>query len=733
MKETIQRPSRDASVDSKNGKSDTPTKRRKKKRSKRNKEEGAQQTPAASPIVSRKAVSEKSVQKQEEIAEVQTHQAVQQEHIKVHKEEVIITESKIEQSFQQQGTVKHQKQVKSSQKKRGETSNQPSQEKSKDESQVIPEASHRLGEVEKLLAHIIELQGTLRKMDSKSVKMLLREIPEWLIEPEEMTNLEDDANENDEQALKDTVAYVKHIVQAKLGSLEGIQATVEKHQSKATSEKGQTQRISKITIGSTKVESSKKKKSRSEMKELNKVVVKTIDPRAPSPSLRMRPPSPTFISIQSTKRTDSPQRVAPSPPPMFRSATPPTPPPRRSETPTSRLSRASPSSTLSRSDSLTRLREATAKLSRGPSPDPVLHPVQVMPKRAEVVASPVSFHRQIKIEGKTMEPLETSEGADTLNDTTSVRDKTEFFEEARRAKENKMYVRKDPIDIPERLGPDTEEPETEREKEELPKVDLSGLLNKFETPKEKVYVRKHPIDIPERLGSETEDMETDTEEQAAQQEEMPAFDIKAIKNVFEMSEQSLPVKEEKNKEEELDAEVREITSGASKEENSQETKPSSPLNLPLPSHKQELTEKSVDPVGFSETKTISEQYSGTDEFGNKITGSKTTTSVSQRSESVKVAPFVPFSYADALKKKTSEGAKAEDDVSTDELLRNFQQTWSESETVFKNLGYSVSEEKTSQLTSQQKKTGKHASLCMARVENEHQPEVEHELVITVCH
>ncbi|KAG5283247.1 hypothetical protein AALO_G00040010 [Alosa alosa] len=775
VKEMNQRPSREASVESKDGKegnSESRSKKRRKK-AKKDKEAGAQQTPAASPALPRKAVSEKS----SEVVEVQTQQTVQQEHIMVHKEEVIITESKVEQSIQQQATVKHQKQAK---KKKGETSIQASQEK-KDESREVPvrvtskpaqkepamswaeisEASDRLGEVEKLLAYIIELQGTLGKMDSKSVKMLLSEVPEWLMGPEERANLERDADKNNGEKLKDTVAYLENILQAKFISLQGIQATVEKHESEPTSEKGATQRVSEITIGSTKVESSKKKKSRSQTKELNIVPVKTIDPRAPSPSLRMRPPSPTFITIQSTKRTDSPQRVAPSPPPLFRAATPPTPPPRRSETPTSRVSRAtasaspSSSSNLSRSESLTRLREATAKLSRGASPDPVPHPVQVTPKRAEVVASPVSFHRQIKIEGKTpevekapevkkapevekiqvvekipeverilVEPSESPEGADELMETVSVRDKREFFEEARRAERNKTYVRKDPIDIPERLGPDNEEPETEKEKEELPRVDLSGLLNKFEAPEEKVYRRKDPIHIPERLGSEMEDVETEAEKQATQQEEMPAFDIKTIKNVFEMSEQSLPVKEEENQQEELDAEVKEITSEASKEEDSRETKPSSQLNLPLPPHKQELTEKSVDPVGFSETKTTSEQYSGMDEFGNRITGSKTVTSVSQRSKSVSVAPHVPFSYADAVRKKASEAAQAAAaaeaaktaaDVSTDELLKNFQETWSESEIVFKSLGYSVSGESTSQITTKQKKTDTSSKHCRSKL------------------
>lgn len=45
-----------------------------------------------------------------------------------------------------------------------------------------------------------------------------------------------------------------------------------------------------------------------------------------------------------------------------------------------------------------------------------------------------------------------------------------------------------------------------------------------------------------------------------------------------------------------------------------------------------------------------------------------------------------------------------DEASTEELLRNFHKTWTESESVFKSLGYSVSEERTSHVVSHQTKT-----------------------------
>uniref|UniRef100_A0A4W4F0Q4 LIM zinc-binding domain-containing protein n=1 Tax=Electrophorus electricus TaxID=8005 RepID=A0A4W4F0Q4_ELEEL len=43
-------------------------------------------------------------------------------------------------------------------------------------------------------------------------------------------------------------------------------------------------------------------------------------------------------------------------------------------------------------------------------------------------------------------------------------------------------------------------------------------------------MRKDPIVIPERLGSDTEDTEAESERKPSQVEEVPTFDIKALKN-----------------------------------------------------------------------------------------------------------------------------------------------------------------------------------------------------------
>ncbi|XP_036814748.1 xin actin-binding repeat-containing protein 2 isoform X4 [Oncorhynchus mykiss] len=754
----------------------TPTPARKKKKKKKRSKASAEST---------KSVSESSTQSQE-ITVVQMHKAHQEEHIQVHKE-VIITESKdeskVHQRIQEQGTVKVEKQVKASQKKKEVTSNQQIQDKPKEEYRNVP----------------VKVESG--KMTSQS-------------------------------AQKDPT---KPSTGSTEDCLEGTHTTLEKHESKPTSEKiivgGVTQKIHKISIGSSKVES-KKTSHESKKQEWS---VKSIDRSAPSPLLRTRSPSPTFITIESTQRTASSRRITPSPIPMLRPATPPTPPPRKLEPPTSHINRATPSPTFSRAENLAWIKYTTAQLSCGVTPPPVPLPMQVTENKSDIVEYPASFYRQIKIEEQTeetsemlaktivtakkrpqklyeeaqkaavkvtsgrsfpqmdKEDMDASEMSDSSMVTTSVRDKREFFEEAQKAAENKTYVRKDPIDIPERLGPDMEEPKTtnrdsrdetqstsekiaenstevvgstastekelmeasemsessivttsvrdkreffeethkakvnksyvrrdpidiperlgpdmemlepeNQEKENLPKVDLSGLVNTFETPEEKVYVRK-PITMRERRGSETEYTKSDIEDTETQEEQMLTLDIKAIKNVFEMSEQSPSFKDEKKQPDELESNLSENTTESSKQENTQETQRGSGQISPLPSQK-EVQQVSADPTD-SETKLVTEHFVNLDELGNKTIGSLSSTMVSQHSKSV-TTDHPPFSYADVVKKKVSQVTPSEtpDEASTEELLRNFHETWTESESFFKSLGYSVSEERTSHVVSHQTKT-----------------------------
>ncbi|CAL9690361.1 unnamed protein product [Knipowitschia caucasica] len=498
---------------------------------------------------------------------------------------------------------------------------------------------------------------------------------------------------------------------------------LEKHECELVSEKasssGASQRISKISIGSSKVETQITTVSEKRKEEVSQN--KSMDLRAPSPSLRMRPPSPTFIAIESTRRTDSPQRVASSPTRQHRPLTPPTPPPRRSDTP-SRLTRITPSPTFDRAENLARLKDTTAKLSRGVTPPPVLT-TQITGNKSEIVESTSSFNQKIKIESQqtTSKTSTTGENVSTkqieemlLNNMcctgvtplvdqedeeiseltfASVREKMEFFEEAQKADINKTYVRKEPISIPERLGSDAEEEcaneVKEKEQDEFPQTDLSCLVNKFESPDEEAFTdKKEPIHLAERLHNDADSADKDKAEQ-----EMPNFDIQAIKHVFELDEQSSLFKCTKKDQESISRLTE--TADTSKRESPQDKKPTSQHSSPLPHRKNQVETVPAEPSGFSEMKTFTENFSNVDEFGNMVAG--TLSAVTQHSES---SQRVPFSYADAVRRKAAKRSETYDEEATENLLKNFHKTWTESETVFKSLGYTVSSE-TSQVLSEQ--------------------------------
>ncbi|KAM9804734.1 uncharacterized protein xirp2b [Neosynchiropus ocellatus] len=492
---------------------------------------------------------------------------------------------------------------------------------------------------------------------------------------------------------------------------------------------GASPRISKISIGSAKVENHVKRTTTQEKSKEESSQSKSLDLRAPSPSLRMRSPSPTFITIESTRRTDSPQRVCLSPTLLHRPATPPTPPPRRCETP-SRLTRITPSPTFDKAENLARLKDTTAKLSRGVTPPPLLYSQQISEKKSEIVESPASFQRQIKVESqmevtsitevkevqtasKNVEIVPESFSADrekvvsdaqasscelsedaTELSSASVREKRQFFEGAQKAEINKSYVRKEPIDIPERLGPDMEEGEelcANKEKDELPNVNLSSLVNKFESKEEKTSLGKGIV--PE---FDLDDLIRDLEEDITEHD-MPTFDIQAVRDVFELGKQSYADRDEKQNQEVPLSTLATTREDFSKLGNPPETKELGCQFLnPLSKQKKEEQKK---PEVLTETKSLTEHFSDFDEYGNLVSGTRTAVTTQLASSSTQQ---VPFSYADAVKRKTAAARRTEtyDEDATEKLLRNFHKTWTESETVFKSLGYTVSEECTVQASHQ---------------------------------
>ncbi|XP_029372361.1 xin actin-binding repeat-containing protein 2 isoform X2 [Echeneis naucrates] len=533
--------------------------------------------------------------------------------------------------------------------------------------------SERCNVMQKLLAQIKELEGTPSKIDSNAVRMIISELPEWLTGADEKKNLSEIAKQQSKKKLKEMMVYVRNIAQTKLTFLEESLIAVEKQQEERKEEQpapppalpkpdkrvfsGSTAKMFGFSKTEKKVVDEKKSLQESKIhKELSEATDRSVS----SPLASIRTPSPTFISIES-RRVDSPLRVTPSPPPYKSVGTPP-PPPRKSYTPTSTFSRATPSPTLSRSEKLMKLRDTTSKLSRGVTPPPPMPVPECLAAEREQ-PSPSFSDRETLTEKNEQEFISAAETGDSM---MSVKDKKSFFEEAQRAEVNRTYMRKDPIDIPERLGPDTEEgPPAEAAdllKEDLPRLDLSKLVNRFESPKPKVYTRKDPIVITERLESDTEDAEAEL--QTPRTEEIKMFKVKAIKDVFETGEHSSQAARELREQ----IERREPESAYS------------------------------EAVGHSETTTVTEQFCSIDDFGNVI--------MEERSETNPGSTLTrgnPPSYADVVRGKVATVA-VPPDATTEELLRSFQQSWAESQGVFQKLGFSVSEQRTSQIVTHQQET-----------------------------
>ncbi|XP_067230903.1 xin actin-binding repeat-containing protein 2 isoform X2 [Chanodichthys erythropterus] len=628
------------------------------------------------------AISIEVHQGQGQTTVIQSHQAVREEHVQIHEERMVTQSTVQQQSTQQKSKFQIKKQVKPPLRppSREESIKQSMQKEEQIKTEITESAdseksasmttensnAQKYEEIQRLLSYIKEFEGSPAKMNPKSLKTMLSIIPDWLVSSEEKDDLS--RTQYNKQKMIEVITYVQNLALAKLIFLEGNLSVSELAKSESPQEKktvgGATQKISKITIGSAKIETQKKVVE--EKKTECQSESKTAEHKMP-PELRMRTPSPTYICIESAKRTDSPLRVTPSPPSSYRSGATPTPPPRWSETPT-RLNQSTPSPTMSRSEKLAKLRDTTAKLSQGMTPPPMPLPEYMIKAQTDLEGSRSSSCSETTFETQMMESS-LMDITDIHGDSMmTVKDKREFFEEARKAEVSRTYVRKDPIDIPERLEPDTEDNESEiprsidaheRMLEDLPKVDLSRLVNKFESPQPKVYVRKDPIVITERLGSDTEDPEP--EKKSALVEDIPSFDIKALKNVFEMGEQAHQYLREERK------------------------------NL----EKQEGA-----PEGFSETKSATEQFSTVDEFGNIVTGSKTETAF--HSESVTTRGDPP-TYADVVRGNVAV-LDVPPEASAEELLKSFQQTWAESENVFKNLGFTVSEQHRLQTVSHQHQT-----------------------------
>ncbi|XP_061652819.1 xin actin-binding repeat-containing protein 2 isoform X2 [Phyllopteryx taeniolatus] len=593
-------------------------------------------------------------------------------------QEMVVTERVVQHSSQRQEAAHmHQKQIKQEPAEASKTQTTSGKSKSdmsvqitcmdQAHSEEMPQLE-KCHAMQKLLTQMKEFEGTPSKIDPTTVSRIISDLPDWLVGSDERNNLCGLAKQSNKKKLKEMVVYLKNIIQVKHTNLAEKLTAVEMKEKAFPSPpppvapkpdqvlSGVTTKLSKISIGSSKTEKkgSEEKKSLHESK-VQHELSEAAHQRVHSPLASIRTPSPTFISIES-RRIESPLRGTPSPPPYKSVGTPP-PPTRKQYTATSTF-RATPSPTMNRSEKLMKLKDTTSKVSCNPTPPPPLATPELFVDAGEqssqciVQDTPTVRNEQVLVN--------VAEVGDSM---MTVRDKKCFFEEAQKGEENKSYLRKDPIHIPERLEADTEESAqvltADILKEDLPRVDMTKLVNKFESPQATVYSRKEPIAITERLGSDTEDAEPNPH--TPRIEEMSTFNVKAIKNVFESGEHSSQAARDLREQ----IEKREADFSHSK------------------------------PVDQSEISSLAEGLCSIDDFGNIM-----------RSEvycGSSVTRGNPPSYADVVRGRVPTVA-VPSDASTEELLRNLQQSWAESQGSLQNVGFRVMEQRSSQIVTHQQET-----------------------------
>ncbi|XP_067843455.1 xin actin-binding repeat-containing protein 2 isoform X2 [Heptranchias perlo] len=545
----------------------------------------------------------------------------------------------------------------------------------------ISDSYRKREELQHILFRLIQFEKENDNIDFNALKAFLEKVPKWLTDGQgfpmkvtkgnDLQKVKKELTQIKQKALL-KLAYFDESIQKALISMSGLKP--EKEMFCCTTP---SQKISKISIGSSKLDKqgrSNVEEQACESKKEQLSEIRLAESRAQSPAKRMPSPSPSYITIESTaRRTESPLRTVPSPPlsqkaystpsPVQRETTPTPPLPlRSSEMPTSRIRTSSTSPSPPRGkryDQLAKLKDTTAKLSQGISPSTQFTHPQIAEKRSEIIPSPATLRRQLKIDTPVTDMLPKPESPTT---SVTVKDITEMFEEARRSEENKVYMRKDPIDIPERLGSDTEESESAVSKQnvQMPKVDLSELVHKFEMPDQTTYFQKEPVIITEKLGSDSEDDLLGTKTVF---EEIPTFDVKSVKTVFESSGQTTgPIKHEKPQ-------------GDGKL-----------LKKSQHSHKvKEGNKTSTQSMVYPEA--INKQFALVDEFETEATGSRTSIQHSKMFSGID-SRHAPPTYEDVISGQILDISA---DNTPEELLKNFQKTWQESERVFRSLGYKISD------------------------------------------
>ncbi|XP_074857080.1 xin actin-binding repeat-containing protein 2 isoform X2 [Carettochelys insculpta] len=546
-------------------------------------------------------------------------------------------------------------------------------------------------ELQQVLFRVKQFEEEPNKNGMKAFQTFLCNIPVWLIDQERKKYIAHIVTEDNLEKMKEELSDIKDQAVKILASCEDTIQTAMmstktvKSRNDSLSSRGLSQKRSKISIDSNRRDTHQMKEVMKEEIVNHGIMQQSSGNRQTefktSPALRMRSPSPTYIIIES-KRTESPLREVHSSSPIQRASTPVSPPPHRSATPAPRIHRPAPSLSPPRSHSeqLAKLKGTTAKLSQGITQHRAVTSVPVVEKRSEIVKSPATLRRKIRIETHAMmDPLSSATTHTSQVTAGTVKDIKEIHEENRKAEKNTGYEA--PVNIPECLTPLTVS-------FKVPKIDQSGLTLRFEASEQRRHTKKEPVTINERADYESVD-EMDT--LLGKSEENSGFDEK---RVFERGEMN-----SKRKKERCTFRKDEFGLTSLKNQKQKDSFQDSPFKQPRDpkegiSYKQkqcDVKERSFEPIVCMEAKYHTDHASGLDRIANTVTESRTAIMTSHSADGVQSGfgfKHAPPTYEDVISGHILDITAAD---SPEELLRNFQKTWQESERVFNSLGYTVSD------------------------------------------
>ncbi|XP_039711497.1 xin actin-binding repeat-containing protein 2 isoform X1 [Pteropus medius] len=542
-------------------------------------------------------------------------------------------------------------------------------------------------ELQHILSRVKQFEAEPNKNGLKTFHTLLNLIPVWLLSEEKREYGVRIAAENNIEKIKEEITHIKTQAEDMLVSCENIIQTAMmsskagKQRNKPNGLNETSSEVSNVNVSYNK-NREQKENTTVEKTQHHEVAahheatthhvkthqeIKLDDRKISPPSLKTRSPSPTFITIESTaRRTETSTKDELSQSPKRDSVAEPSP--RRPVSQTSRIHIANTSSSSPRScsEQLGKLKDTTAKLSRGAIPCSSVTRVPIVEKRSEIITSPATLRRQIKIEtrGRDSSPTITIPISVNHVDNGSFGDSMEAQEEVRKVEKRATYVHKDGVNSTQRIMPDTESFESVE------------IIRKVEVPRPSEHMQRY--ETANRTAQMAENFVSDHENEMnrwfREFEDSPVFEATSNTRVYVNGEANHNVKQESHafcKEE----------FGLKSLENASFTG----FNCNRPRENIPVEQPSV----HSELRSLSEQFSGMDTFESQVVGSKTTMSSSHNSEAGKSG--FDFKHAPPTYEDVIAGHILDISDSPKELRRNFQKTWQESERVFESLGCATSD------------------------------------------